>query len=39
MHSQTKYDAHRRRMVNGNVGLYIPDRVIQQKKQAYLRER
>ncbi len=23
-------------MINGNVGLYIPDRVIQQKKQAFL---
>jgi len=37
MYSQTKFDARRQRTVNGTVGLYIPDRVIQQKKQAFQR--
>jgi group II intron reverse transcriptase/maturase len=37
MYSQTKYDDQGRRTVNGTVGLYIPDRVIQQKKQAVSR--
>jgi group II intron reverse transcriptase/maturase len=37
MQSQTKFDDQRRRVINGTVGLYIPNRVIEQKQQAYLR--
>ena len=37
MQSQTKLDDQQRRVINGTIGLYIPDRVIKQKQQAYLR--
>jgi hypothetical protein len=37
MQSQTKRDWRGVRSVNGTVGLYIPDRVMQQKKQALTR--
>jgi group II intron reverse transcriptase/maturase len=36
--SQTKFDHHRRRVVNGKVGLYIPEDVIQTKRKDYLRD-
>ncbi len=37
MHSDTKFDDQRRRTVNGIVGLYIPEDVIQAKRTRYLR--
>lgn len=36
--SQTRFDSRRRRTVNGKVGLYIPDDVIQTKRQDYPRD-
>jgi group II intron reverse transcriptase/maturase len=37
MQSQTRLDTNRRRMVNGKVGLYIPEDVIRKKRQPFLR--
>jgi group II intron reverse transcriptase/maturase len=36
MEGQTKYDSRRRRSVSGKVGLYIPEDVIQRKRQKFL---
>src|ERR687887_2922269 len=33
MHSPDKFDHHRRRVVNGKVGLYIPEDVMQTKRK------
>lgn len=33
MESQTKFDRLKRRMVNGKVGLYIPEEVMQAKRK------
>lgn len=38
MMSPTKHDDHGIRSVNGNVGLYIPEDVIQNKRKRYLRD-
>ena len=38
MNSETKFDSQRRRVVNGNVGMYIPEDVIQAKRKRYLRD-
>ncbi len=38
MKSQTKFDRRRTRVVNGKVGLYIPENVIQTKRKRYLRD-
>ena len=38
MHSPDKFDHHRRRVVNGKVGLYIPEDVMQTKRKRYLRD-
>lgn len=38
MRSQTKFDANRQRTVNGKVGLYIPEDVIQTKRKRYYRD-
>src|SRR5262249_55426262 len=38
MNSDTKFDNQRRRVVNGTVGLYIPEDVIQAKRKRYLRD-
>jgi hypothetical protein len=38
MKSQTKFDANRQRTVNGKVGLYIPEDVIQTKRKRYYRD-
>jgi hypothetical protein len=38
MESQTKYDNRRRRAINGKVGLYIPEDVIQRKRQSFLQK-
>ena len=38
MTSQTKFDRHRRRTVNGKVGMYIPEDVLQAKRKRYLRD-
>jgi hypothetical protein len=38
MVSQTKFDRLKRRMVNGKVGLYIPEDVIHAKRKRYLRD-
>jgi len=36
--SDTKFDNRRRRAVNGRVGMYIPEDVIQAKRKRYLRD-
>jgi group II intron reverse transcriptase/maturase len=38
MESQTKFDRLKRRVVNGKVGLYIPEDVMQAKRRKYLRD-
>jgi len=38
MKSQTKFDVQRRRVVNGKVGMYIPEDVIRMKRKRYLRD-
>ena len=38
MESQTKFDRRRRRVVNGKVGMYIPEDVIQAKRKRYMRD-
>jgi group II intron reverse transcriptase/maturase len=38
MASQTKFDRLKRRVVNGKVGLYIPEDVMQAKRRKYLRD-
>ena len=38
MNSDTKFDDRRRRTVNGRVGMYIPEDVIQAKRKRYLRD-
>jgi len=37
-HSQTRWDARKRRSVNGTLGLYIPESVIQTKRKRYFRD-
>jgi group II intron reverse transcriptase/maturase len=36
MHSQTRFDHRRQRVINGKVGLYIPEDVIHKKRKRYL---
>ena len=38
MESQTKFDHRRVRVVNGRVGMYIPEDVIPKKRKRYLRD-
>jgi group II intron reverse transcriptase/maturase len=38
MPSQTKFDRRRQRVINGKVGLYIPEDVIQKKRKRHLRD-
>src|SRR5256714_3686239 len=38
MHRPDKFDNQRRRVVNGKVGLYIPEDVMQTKRKRYLRD-
>ena len=38
MESPTKLDRHRIRTVNGKVGMYIPDDVVQAKRKRYMRD-
>jgi group II intron reverse transcriptase/maturase len=38
MASPTKFDRRKRRVVNGKVGLYIPEDVMQAKRKRYLRD-
>ena len=38
MNSPDKFDHHRRRVVNGKVGLYIPEDVMHTKRKRYLRD-
>src|SRR5712691_2198077 len=38
MHRPDKFDDQRRRVVNGKVGMYIPEDVIQTKRKRYLRD-
>ena len=38
MEAQTKFDHRRMRMVNGKVGMYIPEDVLQAKRKRYLRD-
>jgi group II intron reverse transcriptase/maturase len=38
MYSQTKLDKTRRRAVNGAIGMYIPEDVLQAKRKRYLRD-
>src|SRR2546422_2342823 len=38
MESQTKFDRQRKRTINGKVGMYIPEDVIQTKRKRYLRD-
>lgn len=38
MESPTKFDRLKRRVVNGKVGLYIPEDVMQAKRKRYLRD-
>ena len=38
MQSQTKFDHQRRRSVNGKVGLYVPEDVIECKRKRFLRD-
>ena len=35
---QTKFDVHKVRRINGNIGLYIPTDVIQTKRKRYMRD-
>lgn len=37
MSSQTKYDHLQRRVLNGKVGLYIPEGLVEKKRQRFLR--
>src|SRR5207237_4768591 len=38
MSSPTKFDRHRIRVVNGKVGMYIPEDVIHAKRKRYTRD-
>src|SRR6516162_11565953 len=38
MEAPTKFDYLRRRVINGRVGMYIPEDVIQTKRKRYLRD-
>jgi len=38
MESQTRFDRRRTRVINGKVGLYIPEDVIQAKRKRYMRD-
>jgi hypothetical protein len=38
LHRPDKFDNHRRRVVNGKVGLYIPEDVMHPKRKRYLRD-
>jgi len=38
MESQTRFDHRRTRVVNGKVGMYIPEDVIQAKRKRYMRD-
>jgi group II intron reverse transcriptase/maturase len=38
MHSQTKFDKAQRRIIIGQIGLYIPEDVLEQKRKRYLRD-
>ena len=38
MYCQTKFDKLRKRAVNGKIGLYIPEDVLQKKRKRYLRD-
>ena len=38
MYCQTKFDKLRKRAVNGKIGLYIPEDVLQNKRKRYLRD-
>jgi hypothetical protein len=38
MMSQTKFDVHKVRRINGNIGLYIPKDVILTKRKRYMRD-
>src|SRR5437899_4129922 len=38
MESPTKFDTRRQRVLNGKVGMYIPEDVIQLKRKRYLRD-
>ena len=38
MESQTKFDRLRRRAINGKIGMYIPEDVLQAKRKRYLRD-
>jgi hypothetical protein len=38
MASKTKFDHHKRRVINGKVSMYIPEDVIQAKRKRYLRD-
>jgi group II intron reverse transcriptase/maturase len=38
MEAPTKFDRHRQRIVNGKVGMYIPEDVIPKKRKRYLRD-
>ena len=38
MMSQTKFDVHKVRRINGNIGLYIPKDVILSKRKRYMRD-
>jgi group II intron reverse transcriptase/maturase len=38
MESQTKFDRHRLRVINGKVSMYIPEDVLQAKRKRYLRD-
>ncbi len=38
MYCQTKFDKLRKRAVNGKMGLYIPEDVLQKKRKRYLRD-
>jgi len=38
MHRPDKFDNQRRRVVNGKVGLYIPEDVMHTKRKRYLRD-
>jgi group II intron reverse transcriptase/maturase len=38
MHSQTKFDKAQRRIIIGQIGLYIPEDVLEKKRKRYLRD-
>jgi hypothetical protein len=38
MHSQTRFDKAQRRIIIGQIGLYIPEDVLEQKRKRYLRD-